>query len=431
MSLMHLHTSNAASGQSGLEIQPQTMNTHIARMTIHAYVQTQALERVLERFRNDRMMARSAIRIVPGGMKAAIEAGKTTATPDILMVEAPSDPDVLKLMPELARVLDPTNVLVFGDRDSTDLMRELQVMGVHDYFAPPFSAEKIIASISRITAIYGDARRGRAVAFFGAKGGTGASALAMEAALDFAGSGHRTLLIDLDLGFGTLAYKFGREGSEEALASIASSHELDAAILDNLALDITQNLSLLAPRMPLSRSWTAVTAENIETLLDAARRNYERVVIDLGQGWHETTTAALLHAEDVVTVLSPDLQCLDAGKRLLEGLQDLRGGDGGIHVVINNTDRPKRKEPAKGDYGLILGFEPAALIPHDPTSFPEQIGDRGSLASGSVRAGITVLTGALRAASDAQKTSKVIKKSLAPRQPSPIDWLFAGRKRGG
>ena len=99
--------------------------------------------------------------------------------------------------------------------------------GVSEYLVPPLGPLQLIAAI---TALYADPAQpfvGRQIAFCGAKGGAGASTLAHNVAhLIAERMGANTVLVDLDLAFGTAGLDFNQDplhGIADALSPARSS----------------------------------------------------------------------------------------------------------------------------------------------------------------------------------------------------------------
>ena len=105
-----------------------------------------------------------------------------------------------------------TKVVVIGAQNDIMLYRELIRRGVSEYLVPPLGPLQLIAAI---TALYADPAQpfiGRQIAFCGAKGGAGASTLAHNVAhLISERMGANTVLVDLDLAFGTAGLDFNQD----------------------------------------------------------------------------------------------------------------------------------------------------------------------------------------------------------------------------
>ena len=105
-----------------------------------------------------------------------------------------------------------TKVVVVGQTNDIALYRELMRRGVSEYLTQPLSALQMIRAVG---ALYADPSApfvGRQVALVGAKGGVGASTLAHNFAWAMAEKMQTaTVLVDLDLAFGTAGLDFNQD----------------------------------------------------------------------------------------------------------------------------------------------------------------------------------------------------------------------------
>ena len=166
---------------------------------------------------------------------------------------------------------------------------------------------------------FADAAEGRAVqgavvAVVGGRGGAGATTLACALAVTAARSGRSTLLVDGDRLGGGIDLVFG--GEDDAglrWPDISGTRgRLPAAALTD-ALPRMAELSVL--------SWDrgdapAVSAEAMQSVLDAGRRASELVVVDLPRSADEAGRAALAVAGTVLLVVPAEVRAAAAASRV-------------------------------------------------------------------------------------------------------------------
>lgn len=104
----------------------------------------------------------------------------------------------------------------------------------------------------------------------------GKSLVAANLAMAFAGSGHRTLLIDGDLRAGSLHGSFGMHASPGLVEYLSNEHEMESVVMptgtDNLYLIARGARALKAPELLVSARMNA--------LVQAARDKFDVVIID-------------------------------------------------------------------------------------------------------------------------------------------------------
>jgi len=104
-------------------------------------------------------------------------------------------------------------------------------------------------------------------------------------------------------------------------------------------------------------------------VIDAVRQSIPCVILDLPHGWQPWIKAALLAADEVVIVATPDLTSLRNAKNIIDLVKGARPNDAPPRLVINQVGVPKRPEIPSKDFAETMGLEPSAIIPFDPAIF--------------------------------------------------------------
>lgn len=124
-----------------------------------------------------------------GNIAEAIRRLNNAATPQLLLVDLSGSPDPMADVGALADVCDEgTRVIAVGDVNDIALYRALLGFGVHDYLVKPVDAASLAVSLGRARdgqqAVAEPAAPtvGRIVAVVGARGGVGATTIAVNVA---------------------------------------------------------------------------------------------------------------------------------------------------------------------------------------------------------------------------------------------------------
>jgi pilus assembly protein CpaE len=104
-------------------------------------------------------------------------------------------------------------------------------------------------------------------------------------------------------------------------------------------------------------------------VIDAVRQSTPCVILDLPHGWTPWIKAALLAADDVVIVATPDLTSLRNAKNIIELVKGARPNDNPPRLVINQIGIPKRPEIPSKDFAETMGMDPSAIIGFEPALF--------------------------------------------------------------
>lgn len=343
----------------------------LPRISVQAFCETGEVARVLQVVGEDRRMSRTHMNVQMGGVDAAVSYFQGAPSPNLLLIEMLDGPDtMLDSLAPLADVCDSsTKVIVIGHVNDVLLYRELIRRGVSEYLVAPLSNLQFLDTIA---GLYTDPQAepvGRVLAFVGAKGGVGSSTVAHNVAWAIANTfGSDTIVVDLDLPFGTAALDFNQDPAQGVAEAVFAPDRLDDVLLDRLLAKCTDNLSLFAAPANLNREYD-LDRDAYDRMLDVVRKNVPAVVLDIPHVWSAWTKNVLLGADEIVITAEPDLANLRNAKNLFELIKQGRPNDRPPLLVLNQTGMPRRPEIAAKDFAEALGTEPAAAIAFDPHLF--------------------------------------------------------------
>ncbi len=343
----------------------------VPRISIHAFCEFPDTGAALQRAGGDRRLSKAHLQVQLGGVNAAVEHYNGQITPNLLIVETKlSGPAALAELDRLAEVCDPaTKVVVIGRTNDVELYRELMRRGASEYLIAPVEPLQLIEVVSGLYLDPGASPIGRVVAVVGARGGAGSSTVAHNLGWCIAEELHiNTTIVDLDLPFGTVGLDFNDEASQGVADALSAPERLDDVLLDRLLLKRGDHLSLFTAPAALEREYDA-TPEAYEAVVDAVRQTTPCVVLDMPHGWQPWIKSALLAADDIVIVASPDLTSLRNAKNIIELVKSARPNDVPPRLVINQVGTPKRPEIPAKDFAETMGIDPAAIIGFDAALF--------------------------------------------------------------
>jgi pilus assembly protein CpaE len=390
------------------------------RITINAFCADPATMELVKAAAGDRRMERASTVVRSGGLSAAVEHYQNQPTPSLVIVEAAeSAAELLGLLGRLAEVCDPgTKVMVIGVANDIALYRELMRQGVSDYLVPPIQTLQLIGAI---TSLYADPAApfiGRQIAFCGAKGGVGSSTLAHNVAFEIsermtAG----TVIVDLDLAFGTAALDFNHDPLQGVADALSQPDRLDPVLMDRMMAKHSDHLSLFAAPATLDQDYE-IASDVYEEVIRKIRMASPYVVLDLPHAWSRWNRRMLLTSDDLVIVAEPDLACLRNAKNIVDLVRAARPNDPAPRVVLNKVGVPGRPEIPAKDFGEALGIVPCLSIPFDAKAFG-QAANNGQM-----------LAGAAAKSKAVESIDQLIRMMLnqrgAPAAPATRSSVFAG-----
>jgi pilus assembly protein CpaE len=358
--------------QDATESAPQ--GEHIApapRISVQAFCENVETAGAVQAAAEDRRIIKAHVRVQMGGMSAALEAYRSSPTPNVIVIESDKAGDgLLAALDELAHVCDAeTRVVVIGRFNDIVLYRELIRRGVSDYLIGPVGAIDIVRSVCGLYSSPEAKPVGRVIAVVGAKGGVGASTVAHNIGWAIARDlSLSSVVADLDLPFGTAGLDFNQDPPQGIADAVFSPDRIDTAFIDRLLSKCTDHLSLLAAPATLDRPYD-LGAEAFDAVFDTLRISVPCVVLDVPHQWSGWTRRVLVGADDILIVAAPDLANLRNAKNLVDLLRAARPNDRRPSYCLNLVGVPKRPEIKPADFARALEDQPLAVIPFEPATF--------------------------------------------------------------
>jgi pilus assembly protein CpaE len=347
---------------------------HIApapRVSIQAFCESVETAAAVQSAGEDRRLVKAHVKIQMGGGTAAVEAYRTSPTPNVIIIEAEARGDeILHRLDQLAEVCDAgTRVIVVGRINDVTLYRELTKRGVSDYLMSPIGTLDVVRSVCGLFTAPEAKAVGRIIAVVGAKGGVGASTIAHNIAWAIARDlSLDTVVTDLDLAFGTAGLDYNQDPPQGIADAVFSPDRIDTAFVDRLLSKCTDHLSLLAAPATLERVYD-FGAESFDSILDSLRSSIPCVILDVPHIWSGWTKRLLVSADDILVVAGPDLANLRNAKNLVDLLRGARPNDHRPYYCLNQVGVPKRPEITPADFAKALEDQPLAVIPFEPQLF--------------------------------------------------------------
>jgi MinD-like ATPase involved in chromosome partitioning or flagellar assembly len=235
-------------------------------------------------------------------------------------------------------------ILARREVDVTLLMRALQsgvrdVVQVGDDAAMAAACRRSYEVTRRMLAPQTDqeATPGQIVTVFGAKGGCGKTAVAVNLGIALAMQGVRVCVVDLDLAFGDVAISVQLDPLRTILDALPMAGHLDESGAASLLTRYQPGLEmLLAPVAPGDAE--KIPPRLVGELLAVLRRMYDFVVVDTPPQFSEHVLTAMDVSSHLVLLTTPDVTALKSLRVTLEMLDMLSYPRQIRSVVINRAD---------------------------------------------------------------------------------------------
>jgi septum site-determining protein MinD len=205
------------------------------------------------------------------------------------------------------------------------------------------------------------------------KGGVGKTTTAAAFASGLALQGHKTVVIDFDVGLRNLDLVMGCERRVvfDFINVINGDAKLNQALIKDKRVE---NLAILPTSQ--TRDKDALTQKGVERVLDQLKEDFDYIICDSPAGIEKGALMALYFADEAVIVTNPEVSSVRDSDRILGVLQSRsRRAEEGLepvkeHLLLTRYDanRVERGEMLKVDDVLeILGIPLLGIIPESQT----------------------------------------------------------------
>ena len=181
----------------------------------------------------------------------------------------------------------------------------------------------------------------RIVVITSGKGGVGKTTTAAALAAGLAQAGHRTAVIDFDVGLRNLDLVMGCERRVvfDFVNVINGDARLQQALIRDKRLD---NLSILPASQ--TRDKEALTAEGVGRVLDELRESFDYIICDSPAGIERGSHLAAYHADDAVVVTNPEVS-------------SVRDSDRVLGLLASRTRRAEQGDDPVQEYLLLTRYD--------------------------------------------------------------------------
>ena len=291
------------------------------RPTLVAFIEDSATETALREGLSEVIQGNVDIR--RGGIKAAINTLRKSATPRVLIVDVSAVEQPLTALHDLSFVTEPdVRVLVIGALDNLDFYREVtRGLGALEYLTKPVTRDTISRHFAPLIVgrapVVETGQGGRVLSITGVRGGVGATTVAVNLAWHFGVTSDRhTVLLDPDLHRGTAAMLLDSPAGPGLRMALENPDRIDELFVERSAQPVSARLHVLSGEMKLAEQ-PGYTGNAAQALLGALSRRYNFVVADVPFAPHPLYRDLLDLSHQRVLVLEPTLACVRDTLRLL------------------------------------------------------------------------------------------------------------------
>lgn len=287
----------------------------------------------------------------------------TAAQPSAVVMDI-DDPSAVRTIISSLEVCPHLAIVGITDGSNLNRVIEAQRVGCRQITTRPVDPNDLVIALRRaISTGQDDVAHSCTVAMFGTIGGAGSTTIGAHLAIELAEQARcEAAVIDLDLEFGGVARSFDIN-PQFTLADLASAGTVDAVLLDKATVKLDCGVSVIA-RPGSIHEGQSVDENSVRNILQAVRRKYSQVVIDLPRRLDPISGVALEQADRVLLVLQCTVPSVDNARRLLSALDSERFPLDRVGLVVNRF-RKGTQSFTPETIQKELGQQVLAVIPSD------------------------------------------------------------------
>jgi septum site-determining protein MinD len=177
------------------------------------------------------------------------------------------------------------------------------------------------------------------------KGGVGKTTSSAAFAAGLALRGHKTVVIDFDVGLRNLDLIMGceRRVVYDFVNVINGEAKLNQALIKDKRID---NLSILPTSQ--TRDKDALTKEGVERVIEELRKDFDYIICDSPAGIEKGALMALYFADEAIIVTNPEVSSVRDSDRILG-------------VLASKSRRAERGEAPVKEHLLLTRYDPARV----------------------------------------------------------------------
>jgi pilus assembly protein CpaE len=324
--------------------------------------------------------------------REGIEIVKETKPDVVIMDINMPDMDGITATETIRRNLPFTQIIILSVQGDPNYMRRAMLAGARDFLTKPPSVDDLTSAIRRAGRMAQEERaktpsrvavsgtgtisaasplvtRGKVIAIYSPKGGTGCTTVAVNLAIALHSDETPTILVDGNLQFGDVAVFLNEQGKNSVADLAPRVDELDPDIIEEVIVNHAPSGLKILPAPSRPEYAENVTGEQFSKILNYLRRLFSYVVVDTSSILTDPTLAAIDGGDLVVLLTNQDIPSIKNARLFLDLAEVLKISRKRILFVMNRFDRrigitpEKVGESFKHPVSATIPLEERVVIP--------------------------------------------------------------------
>jgi pilus assembly protein CpaE len=281
--------------------------------------------------------------------------------PDLVVLDLRGHAGVPPGLAALKRQHAMTGVIIVAKSLDPELILSAMRAGANECLAEPVSQRDLDAAITRVVARQAGPATSQAFAIVGAKGGVGATSLAVNVATALARvASAGALLIDLHVARGEAALYLGVEPRFTIVDALDNIQKLDEAFFRSLVVRAPSQLDLLASSDTVDAG--RLDMPRVRTLLEFTSKVFEFTVVDVPRT-EPGALDALDGMKSIVVVTTQELAAVRSAAAMVSRLKQRYGK---VRPLVVMNGKENQSDISREDIQQVVGAPVVYTVPCDP-----------------------------------------------------------------
>lgn len=324
---------------------------------------------------------RRGVEVCEGGIETALRVLNQSQSPDLLILDISDTSSPIEDIKAVRGMIDRgTTIIAIGEQNDVSLYRALTGAGVNDYLIKPVTSTDLrrallTSSNDSKPETVDNTPRGRVAIVVGTRGGVGASTIAVNAAWICANDfDARTVLVDLDLHFGTAALALDLEPGHGLRDALCNPDRIDGLFVASALVHDGDNLFVLGGEEPIDEP-VPLRSDAINFLMTELQQSFEMIVVDLPRNVLTSDPGLLAVAHTVAVVTDLSLAGLRDAVRI-RAIVRKAAPEAKLQFIVNRAGLHRRAEMTQADFERNLEDKVAFVVPEDPKAAANAAGGK-------------------------------------------------------
>ena len=305
-------------------------------------------------------------------------AGQNNQEIDIILVDNKvSDASPLETVRRLAILLPSVPIVAMTEQSAVGYVQEVLLAGARTFLTKPLNDSDVIGAVSQLLQLESIRRSRQAqidinaylpkceiITVVSPKGGAGTTALAVNLAVAIRERTEKgVVLVDGQGSYGDLATALNLQADFSVSDILEYGAELDADLVVGVLSMHSSGLRVLPSSQKLDDS-DQLTPEIFEKVLGILAQYNDVIVVDAGSIFENQTAVALIKAQRILLVTTPEITSLRRCGQFLRAAEENGFPREKIQLVVNREGLPGGL--ALDDISQSLNMQVALAVPDDP-----------------------------------------------------------------